>query len=261
MLRRSAARRFAPWVPPPRGDTRVTAAPLPSVEHGLRGGTAFGYSDRIAQTPHWKRMAQSTFELRMTEHATTYPMSQINPGEYDTRYLPLPYRDPMTHKPVTIVGAPGRICMPEIPVIFLADVDDAETKERIGTKHETRYVSSEDMRVMFAPMRLAVYATPENYRLLGLPERDHHIHGEIARTPEELEKLRAKQRWDEEPWRFSFEFLFRRYAAGPPELDDAEPIEYDPAEAEVAAASTSTAGAGGVKKAGTKRKAKKVKLF
>lgn len=262
-MRRSFLRRFAPWTPPARGDgQKVTVPPLPAVELGGRGGCSVSYSENFSKTPYWKRMALSNYELRMKENRTTYPLSQVNEGEFDRRYLPAPYPDPLVHRPTSIVGEPCRPRRVDVPVIFLKDVvrPESEGGSYVGRKHETRYVHFDVMRNELAPLRLAMYATPENYRLLGLPVCDHHIHEELVRSHEDYEKLRAKQKWDEEPWRFSFEFLFRKYEAGPPELLDEEPISFDTSEAEQAGEASVAGGAGG-KRLGTKRKAKKVRLF
>lgn len=133
---------------------------------------------------------------------------------------------------------------------------------------ETHYVTQSFMRRRLAPQRLAVYATPENYKLLGLPVRDLQIHAEVPKNQAAYQKLRAKQLWDNERWRFSFEMLFRKYERGPPELLDDGSDEWDGNE-EVATSDSAggkggaAAGGGGAARKGPAivRKAKKIKLF
>ena len=209
---------FAPWVPPKRGDKYITVPPLPSVEHGGVEGCSVPYSDRISKTPHWIRMANSNYTIRMRENRTTYPLSRVNEGEYDIRYLPYPRRDPWSVKPLLEIGEKDETRDCEIPVIFLQDVIDADTGSPIGLKDETVYVSREFVREELYPQRFVVYATAENYKLLGLPVREHYIHNEIAVNEEEYEKIRLKKEWDEEPWKFTFDYLYRKYARGPPQL-------------------------------------------
>ena len=201
----------------------------------------------------------------MEENKTTYPMSPVRKGEYDVRYLPVAGKDMVKHRPLHEIMAEEKraefITMSdqEIPVIFLLDVQDADDGTWIGRKHETVYVSQEFMRNELFPQRFALYATPDNYRLLGLPEHDHHIHGEIAHRVSDLERIRSKQMWDEEPWRYSFDFLFRKWANGPPELLG----EDEPWDGEEPSETSSARSDSGDKKSTfvQKRKAKKIKLF
>ena len=94
------------------------------------------------------------------------------------------------------------------------------------------------------------------------------IHQEIPRSREEYEKLRAKQMWDNERWRFSFEMLFRRYDNGPPELLDIDEDSWDGNEELSSSAGNGgdgkdgKGGKGGARKGPiVNRKAKKIKLF
>lgn len=255
---------IAQWVPPPRLDTAVTVPPPPAVEAGGLPGTAVAYSPRVAETPHWKRMAHSTYATRMDEMQSHYPMSKLRPGDYDVRWLPKPWPDFTwgPRKPLHEVGEPNNIPSVEVPVIFLATVVNEADNTVIGRLHETRYVNGGFMRQELHPQRLAVYATPDNYRLLGLPERDHRIHASVPKSRKEYEKLRKRWLWDNEPWRFTVDFLFRKYEAGPPELRDDPTWDGDEGLVQSeggAGASTGTGrkGSGPV----VNRKAKKVKLF
>ena len=262
MLRRSALQRMAPWVPPARADTRTSVPPPIAAEVGGMAGYSLTYSPRIATTPHWRRMAETPIAQRYVENATTYPMSPVHPNEYDSRYLPVSGEpDPLTHQPLTQMGEDGHLPQLPVPVIFLVDVKDPEKGHYLGRRHETRYVSPTLMREELHPNRFAVYATPANYKLLGLPVVDHKIHAEIPRTTAALEKMLSKKLWVEEPWRYSFEYLFRAHASNvPAELAD-DPAEGDDADGDAAAVAVSGDGGKGRKGAVKKRKARKVKLF
>ncbi|EKF98557.1 hypothetical protein TCSYLVIO_010544 [Trypanosoma cruzi] len=263
-MRRMGIRRVAPWVPPPRHDVKVTMPPPPGGEVGGSFGVSIGYSDRIACTPYWKRMALSNYALRMKENATRYPMSEHRPGEYDIRYLPKPYPCTIRNRPLLEVGEPRQIPSIQIPVIFLVNLYNEEKNSWFGRKYETVYVSRQFMREELMPQRYAIYATPEAYALLGLPVVDHGIHKEIPKTPREYEKLLERQKYDEERWKYSIEYLFRKYEAGPPELLDRAEDTWDGTEV---LAVSSTAGAArhgeAVQRKGAikHRKARKIKLF
>lgn len=264
MLRRSALFCVAPWVPPPRHDVKVTMPPPPGGEVGGSYGVSSGYSDRIASTPYWKRMALSTYDLRMKECATRYPMSEHNPGEYDIRYLPRPYPDHIKNRPLLEIGEPRHIPSIRIPVIFLVNLFDKDGNVWFGKKYETVYVERDLMRHELMPQRFAIYATPEAYRLLGLPVVDHRTHEQIPKSVHDYEKLLEKQSYDEERWKYSIEYLFRKYENGPPELHDAVEDEWS-GEEEIA---TSVAGSGkdgdsALKRKGPikQRKARKIKLY
>jgi hypothetical protein len=205
-------------------------------------------------------MAQSTYELRMQENSTRYPFSHVRPNDYDVRYLPRPWLDSHTRRPLLEIGEPNNIPQVEVPVIFLATVIDPETKMVVGRLHETRYVSPFLMRFELHPQRLAVYATPEAYEQLGLPVRDHRIHDTIPKSRKEYEQLRKRWSWDNEPWKHSFEYLFRKYEDGPAELRDVEE-EWDGSEDVVDAAGAKSGTAAGKKGPAVMRKARKVKLF
>lgn len=226
-MRRTLCSRVAPWVPPPRGDVKVTVPPPPGGELGGSFGVSKGYSDRLARTPYWKRMALSDYELRMRENETRYPMSAHRPGEYDIRYTAMPYPDHHRHRPLLEIGEARRIPALKVPVILLVDLYDDEAQCWVGRKHETVYVPQYLARESLLPQRFALYATPEAYRLLGLTVRFHAIHGEVPKTPEDYDRIRAQQHYEEERWQYDIEFLFRAYANGPPEL--ARPAEVDAA--------------------------------
>ncbi|EPY31706.1 hypothetical protein STCU_03319 [Strigomonas culicis] len=254
----------APWVPPPRHDVHVTMPPPPGGEVGGSFGVSQGYSDRLARTPYWKRMALSTYALRMKENETRYPMSAHRPGEYDMRYTVTPYPDHVKHRPLLEVGEARRIPTLRIPVIFLVNLFDEERGVWFGRKYETVYVDRSFAREELLPQRYAIYATHEAYTLLGLPPVNHAIHEEIPKTEEDYKKLLEKQSYDEERWKYSIEYLFRRYEAGPPELLDKSEDEWDGVE-ELSASSAAGAskGDGAAKRKGPikQRKARKIKLF
>lgn len=263
-MRRTAACLVAPWVPPPRHDVKVTMPPPPGGEVGGSFGVSQGYSDRLARTPYWKRMALSNYALRMAENATRYPMSAHRPGEYDIRYLPRPYPCPIRNRSLLEIGEPRQIPSIRIPVIFLVNLFNEKKNCWFGRKYETVYVTRLFMREELMPQRYAIYATPEAYALLGLPVVDHGVHREIPKTPREYEKLLERQKYDEERWKYSIEYLFRKYEEGPPELLDRAEDDWDGAE-EVALSSAADAtrdGAGARRKGPAKqRKARKIKLF
>jgi hypothetical protein len=289
MLRATPGRFFSPVRLPSRAQLRAdgsrlvpaTVPPPISGDVGGQYGVSEQYSAEFSAEPFARRMARSTFATRMRENATLYPMSMYRPGELDVRYLPTPFPDPIVNRPLLEVGEADNVPREmKVPVIFLCDIaydatparPDAKTsgvKETTNEslharRFETHFVTQTFMRRKLQPQRLAVYATESNYRLLGLPVRDHKIHAEVPRSRAEYQKLRAKQLWDNERWRFSFEVLFRRFDAGPPELLDDQPDLWDGSEEVASSASASAGGAsadGG--KTGPKivRKAKKVKLF
>lgn len=287
-MRRSLVVLVAPWVPPPRADTKVTMPPPPGGEVGGSFGVSQGYSDRLARTPYWKRMALSTFALRMKENETRYPMSATRPGEYDIRYTMMPYPDHHKHRPLLEIGEPRRIPAMHIPVILLVNLFDDAKGDWLGKKFETVYVPQHIARESLLPQRFAIYATEKAYQLLGLPVKHHAIHREIPKTPEQYKKILAQQHYNEERWQYDIEFLFREYADGPPEMrvPDAEGPEAEEeagrwaigGEEEAvwmaqvagghtgAGGSTGAGGAGGVSSSSSRgprkvRKARKVKLF
>ncbi|ORC86431.1 uncharacterized protein TM35_000281470 [Trypanosoma theileri] len=263
-MRRSGVRCVAPWVPPPRHDVKVTVPPPPAGEVGGPFGVSRGYSDRLARTPFWKRMALSTYSMRMQENATRYPMSEHRPGEYDIRYLPRPYPCTVRNKALLEVGEPRLIPSIRIPVIFLVNLFNEKKNCWFGRKFETVYVSRRFMREELMPQRYAIYATPEAYALLGLPVVDHGVHAEIPKTPREYEKLLERQKYDEERWKYSIEYLFRKYEAGPPELMDRAEDTWDGTEELELSSSAAGArdGAATQRKGPIKqRKARKIKLF
>ncbi|KAG8344974.1 hypothetical protein TRVL_04197 [Trypanosoma vivax] len=263
-MRCTLVRRVAPWVPPPRYDVKVTMPPPPGGEVGGTFGVSRGYSDRLARTPYWKRMALSTYELRMAENATRYPMSEHRAGEYDIRYLPRPYPCTIRNGPLLEIGEPRQIPSIRIPVIFLVNLFDEKKGCWFGRKYETVYVGRRFMREELMPQRYAIYATPEAYELLGLPVVDHHIHEEIPKTPREYEKLLERQKYDEERWKYTIEYLFRKYEHGPPELLDCAEDGWDGTE-EVGPSLSVDGTRGGTAaprgKSVKQRKARKVKLF
>lgn len=289
MLRTTKTSLFAPFKLPPKslinpnGSRRVpVTVPTPiSGEVGGQYGVSIQYSDELSRgSTYEERMARSTYSTRMEENQTLYPMSAFRPGELDPRYLPSPYPDPIKNRPLLEVGEPDEIPREmKVPVIFLCDVkqefnsydegaksSDTREEETVlqARQNETHYVNQSFMRRKLQPQRLAVYATPENYKALGLPVRDLKIHAELPRSREQYEKLRSKQLWDNERWRFSFEMLFRKYDQGPPELVDDLADDWDGNEelsASVAGAGGKGAAAGGKAGPTIKRKARKVKLF
>lgn len=264
MYRRNIVRAFAPWSPPARADTKTTVPPPIAAEVGGMAGYSVSYSERLVSTPYWRRMAESTIAQRYQENETTYPMSPVNRKEYDMRYLPLCEPDPLTHEPLVYLGENANIPTLPVPVIFLVDVQHPTKSFFYGRKYETRWVSPNFMREELHPNRLAVYATMANYKLLGLPPVDHRIHEWIPKSFEGLDKLMSKRVWSEEPWRYSFEWMFRGVNE-----NDGVPLELldDPAEADAlaeedmqvvtSADGTAVSAKGAVKK----RKARKVKLF
>jgi len=262
MLRKTARALVAPWVPPARGDTKLTVPPPPGFEVGGLPGVSRGYSERIANTPHWKRMAVSTYEERMVENETRYPFSSTRPGQYDIRYLPKPYPDHLAAKPLLEVGEPHEIPALEVPVIFLVDLFDTEHNRYFGRKGQTVYVSRGFAKDELLPQRYAIYATPEAYELLGMPVIDHKIHEQIPKNRKEHLKLLEKQSWEEEQWKSTIEYLFRKYEAGPPELADVAE-EWNGEEDVASSASGSGKGTEGIARKGPikQRKARKVKLF
>jgi len=212
--------------------------------------------------PHWERMARSDYALRMKENETRYPMSHFNPKEYDIRYLPKPYPDHLTRQPLLDIGEPRRIPRVNIPVIFLVDLWDRTTKRYFGRKYETVYVTQQFMKDELMPQRFAIYATVEAYTLLGLPAVRHHIHDEIPKTAEQHQKLLEKQSWQDEPWRYTIEYLFRKYEKGPQELEDIAEEWNGQVEVQAASTTGATQGTTVLRKGPVKqRKAKKVKLF
>ena len=208
-------------------------------------------------------MALSTYAVRMKENETRYPMSHVNPGEYDLRYLPTPYPDHIKHRPLLEVGEPHNIPLSRIriPVIFLVDLWDEVNAVYFGRKYETVYVLRDFMKEELHPQRFAIYATPEAYELLGLPVVDHKIHQTIPKNDKEHEKLLEKQHYDEEPWKYTIEYLFRKYDEIPQELQVVSE-EWDGRE-EVATSGDSAATTKGAAKKGPikQRKARKIKLF
>ena len=125
------------------------------------------------------------------------------------------------------------------------------------------WVSASVMRMELAPRRLAVYATVENYQLLGLPPVDHHIHEHIPKNIAEHYKMLAKYEWEEEPWKFSFAYLYRNHPETPMELqDDASPWDgiedIDVREVQDEQGNVVLVKQGGSRR---ERKAKKIQLF
>lgn len=266
MLRKTVTRLAAPWVPPPRRDTKVTMPPPPGGEVGGTYGVSTGYSERLATTPYWKRMALSDYSLRMEENATRYPMSPWRDGEYDMRYTRTPYPDHVKHRGLLEVGEARQIPSVRVPVIFLVNLYNEEKQTWFGQKYETAYVPRAFARDELVPQRYAIYATPEAYELLGLPVVNHSIHEEIPKSPTEYKKLLEKQSYDEERWKYTIEYLFRKYEDGPPELLDRSEEGWDGQEVVACGAAGGAAGAGGEGAAKRKgpiklRKARKIKLF
>jgi len=184
--------------------------------------------------------------------------------EYSTQYLPKPYADTVRNRPLFEIGESGTLHGVRIPVIFLEDVINPNNNTYHGKRLETVYVTQSQARTELIPERLAVYATPEAYRLLGLPEVDHKVHETLVKTVEAKTRHVQKQQWNEERWKFSIDYLFRKHSAGPMELVDVAE-EWDGEEHIV-----STGGGGGadsgeggaVRKGPIKqRKARKIKLF
>lgn len=201
--------------------------PPPSGEVGGSFGVSKGYSDSLARTPYWKRMALSgSWKFRMKENTTHYPMSVHHPGEYDLRYTPVPYPD--THhpslRPLLEIGEARKIPSLHIPVICLVNIFDDASKNWLGKRNETVYVPSHLARHTLLPQRWAVYATEEAYRLLGLPVKHHILHrSPVPKTREEYQKkILSRQHYEEERWQYDVEFLFRDYLSGklPAELRD-----------------------------------------
>lgn len=257
---------FAPWVPGPRHDVKITMPPPPGGEVGGTYGVSRGYSDRLARTPYWKRMALTTYPERMKENETTYPFSAVKPDEYDLRYTPRPYPDHHKHRPLLEVGEAHTIPALEVPVIFLVDLYDTEAKRYFGRKYETVYVRRSFARGELIPQRYAIYATPEAYELLGLPVTDHRIHDEIPKNRHDLKKRLERIAWEEEPWKYTIESLFKKYEAGPPELLP-QAAQWDGEEEVLASGGAGATGAAGAGATSTRtgpikqRKARKVKLF
>ncbi|KAG5498512.1 hypothetical protein JKF63_02798 [Porcisia hertigi] len=262
-MRRSTCRLVAPWVPPPRHDVKVTMPPPPGGEVGGSYGVSTGYSDRLARMPYWKRMALSTYALRMKENETRYPMSPYREGEYDLRYTVTPYPDHIKHRPLLEIGEAHQIPTIRIPVIFLVNLWDEERRTWFGRQWETVYVNRTFAREELLPQRYAIYATEEAYALLGLPVVNHRIHEEIPKTPHAYKKLLEKQSYTEERWKYSIEYLFRQYEAGPPELQDKSEDGWDGVEELAVSAAAGSTGDGSAKRKGPikQRKARKVKLF
>lgn len=265
-MRKTAGRLVAPWVPPPRHDVKVTMPPPPGGEVGGSFGVSTGYSDRLARTPYWKRMALSTYALRMKENETRYPMSPWREGDYDIRYTRVPYPDHIKHRGLLEIGEARQIPKIHVPVIFLVNLFNEEKQTWFGRKYETVYVPRSLAREELIPQRFAVYATPEAYELLGRPVVNHSIHEEIPKTLKDYKKLLEKQSYDEERWKYTIEYLFRKYEAGPPELLDKSEEGWDGQEVVSSAVASSAAGAGAEGAAKRKglikqRKARKVKLF
>lgn len=262
-MRKTIPQLVAPWVPPPRHDIKVTMPPPPGGEVGGLFGVSQGYSDRLATTPYWRRMALSNYTLRMKENETRYPMSHHREGEYDIRYTVVPNMDHHKHRPLLEIGEARRIPSVRIPVIFLVNLFNEAKGVWIGRKNETVYISRNFAREELLPQRYAIYATPEAYELLDLPVVNHGIHTEIPKTPQDYKKLLEKQSYDEERWRYSIEYLFRQYEGGPPELMDRSEEGWDGVEELAPAGTTSGAESGVAKRAAPikQRKARKIKLF
>lgn len=219
MWRVTRLARVAPWVPPPRADHRITMPPPPGGEVGGSFGVSSGYSDRLARTPYWERMAYSAdVSFRMKENTTHYPMSVHHPGEYDLRYTAMPYPDAHhpSHRPLLEIGEARKIPYMHIPVICLVNIFDDAAKDWLGKKSETVYVPSALARDTLLPQRWAVYATEEAYRLLGLPVTHHVLfHSPVPKTREEYQKkILSRQHYEEERWQYDVEFLFRDYLSG-----------------------------------------------
>eukprot|EP00760_Papus_ankaliazontas_P013462 PhM_4_TR15737/c0_g1_i1/m.32236 len=252
---------FAPWVPPMRKDTKHTMPPPVPGNVGGREGVSIPYSPKLSYTPLWKRYANTTYEERMHEARSYYPYCEYNPTDYDIRLLPRPYKDSLKHRPLLEIGEPNYIPQMRVPVILLGTVKDTETKQVMGHALETVWVMSNVMREELAPRRLAVYATEENYALLGLDPVDHHLHETIPKTLEEYAALLKKHEWEEEPWKFSFDYLFRQYGESPAELGDFDG-EFDEGEGTGMQATSSSDGKSTIRgKRKKDRKAKKVQLF
>lgn len=261
MFRKSACLRIAPWVPPRMGDTKITVPPPPAGEAGGLQGVSIRYSPRIAKTPHWKRMAKSTYAERMEENSTYYPFVGADSTEFSVQYLPRPYKDPLRNRPLLEIGEGAKRLPTRVPVIFLVDLYNKRGKEYFGRKFETVYVNSNFVREELLPQRYAVYATPEAYRLLGLPVVDHKINEVIPKTHSDFQKQIEKRIWDEERWKFTIDYIFRSYEKGPSELMDV--VEEWDGNDELAGSASGGASAEGAGRKGPikVRKARKIKLF
>jgi hypothetical protein len=207
-------------------------------------------------------MAETNHAFRMKDNATRYPFTRVPgapQGEYDVRVLPVGIKDPEQNRPLVPIGTKDEMYHWDVPVIFLRTTRlDGEV---IGRKFETKWVKNHLMRMRLQPGKLAVYATPEWYRRLGLPVRDHRINEQVANGQEEVKKLALKQLWAEEPWRFTTFMRFRKYRDGPPELLDDETPWDGTEEMEPRIKGAAGKGPAAAAGRGTNRKAKKVKLF
>eukprot|EP00758_Cryptobia_borreli_P002305 Tbor_TRINITY_DN292_c0_g1::TRINITY_DN292_c0_g1_i1::g.12238::m.12238 len=263
MIRKSICLLTAPWRPPNMGDIYKTVPPPPSSDVGGSGGVSMGYSDRISRTPYWRRMATTTYQERMTENATYYPFIGKDSTEYSVRYLPKPYKDNIRNRPLFEIGEPHNHYPITIPVIFLVNLYEKKRETYLGKKLETVYVSRKFAKNELIPQRYAVYATTEAYSLLGLPVVDHRTHETLPKTESDFKKHIEKRSWTEERWKFTIDYLFRKYEEGPPELLEGVVEEWDGNEelGISASASGSTGASGGRKGPVKQRKARKTKLF
>ena len=260
MLRKSRIYRELNYIPPVPGDTKITVPPPVPAETGGPGGVSIRYSHRLSSTPLWKRYAMTTYAERMLEARSTYPYSEVTKDDYDARFLPKAFKDPLKYRPLTEIGqAPPKTFM-KIPIILLAKIKNTENGLELGDKHETVWVDHLLMRAELHPRRLALYATQENYALLGLKPVDHHIHDEIPRDEEEKKKILLKNEWEEEPWKYSFEYMYRNHPDTPEELLPI-PDEFDAVLDMGETISQSGDGNVAVKRRLKERKAKKINIF
>ncbi|KNH09662.1 hypothetical protein XU18_0347 [Perkinsela sp. CCAP 1560/4] len=260
MLRRCFPARETHYIPPIPGDTKISVPPPVPSETGGPGGVSIRYSERLCQTPLWKRYAVTTYAERMLEARSTYPYSEVTKGDYDTRFLPKAFKDQLKYRPLSEIGqSPVKVAM-KIPVILLAKIMNTNNGIPLGEPYETVWVNAIVMRAELVPRRLAVYATAENYELLGLTPIDHHIHEEIPRDIEEKKRLLLKNEWEEEPWKYSFEYMYRNQPDTPEELLPS-PDGWEGLEEAADQTLSSEDGTPIIVKRHKERKAKKINIF
>ena len=260
MYRRTRHFRELNYIPPIPGDNKITVPPPVPAETGGPGGVSIRYSHRMCSVPLWKRYAVTTYAERMLEARSRYPYSEITPEDYDARFLPKAYKDPLKYRALNEIGqAPPKTQM-KIPVILLAKIMNTANKLPLGSKHDTVWVDHLVMRTELHPRRLALYATVENYKLLGLQPVNHHIHEEIPRDIEERNKILLKNEWEEEPWKYSFEYMYRNHPETPEELLPVED-EWEGVQDMGETVTQSADGSVVVKRQTKIRKAKKINIF
>jgi len=265
MFRLTRVTLFAPYIAPMRRDTKHTMPPPVPGDVGGPGGVSIRYSPRISYTPLWERYAKTTFEERLSEAQSHYPYSEHNPADYDVRFLPKPFKDQMKYRPLFEVGERQTdiVAHHRIPVILLTDLKNTANPEHyVGRAGETLWVTSNLMRNELHPRRLAIYASPENYVLLGMEPIDHHVGDEVPRNFAEYQRILKKHEWMEEPWKYSFDYLFRNYGEdGPSELRDVADPWDGTEDVDVVETVAEDGSKVRVKARRKERKAKKVKLW